>query len=281
MTLTSVIIGANSFLGQEIISKELLLKNNVLGVYHKNKDKLLQKTTYYSLEEFFLLEQTIDIIYLVSAYVPDGDVNQENLFKVNVKLVKDVSSLFPNTKIVLASSVSVYETTKNIITEKSTVSPINTYGISKLWAEHILKEHKNHSIVRISSMYGIGMKINTFIPRIILSAIKKDGKIVLFGDGGRLQNYVHVSHVAKVMVKAAYIKSNHVYLAVDNESISNKELAILVKENSSKVTIEYTGIDNSPSFTYNDNITKAILEIDNKVSLEKEIKNLWSWLKRF
>ena len=280
MTLTSVIIGANSFLGQEIISKELLLNNQVLGVYHKNKDKLSQKAAYYSLEEFLLLEKEIDIVYLVSAYVPDGNVNQEDLFNVNVKLVKDISSLFPDAKIVLASSVSVYQTTENVITEKSTESPENTYGISKLWAEHILRGHNNYSIVRISSMYGLGMKINTFIPRVILSAINKS-EIVLFGSGSRLQNYVHVSHVAEVMVKSAYVESNYVYLAVGNESITNKELAILVKKNSSKVTIEYKGIDNSPSFIYNDDLTKDLLKMNDEVSLENEIKNLWDWLKRF
>ena len=280
MIYTSVVIGANSFLGQEIISKELLLNNKVFGIYHKNKDKLLQKAIYYSIEEFYSLNKKVDVIYLVSAYVPDRNVNQENLFKVNVKLVKDISCLFPDAKIVLASSVSVYQNTKNTITEKSRVSPTNTYGLSKLWAEHILKEHKKYAIVRISSMYGIGMKVNTFIPRVILSAIK-EGKVVLFGNGARLQNYVHVSYAAEVMVRSASIECNHVYLAVGNESISNKELALLVKKNNLKVAIQYKGVDISPSFIYNDSFTKDILGLKDKVSLEKEIKSLWSWLKRF
>lgn len=280
MSYNSVVIGANSFLGQEIISKELLLNHQVFGVYHKNKDKLLQKVAYYFLDQFLLLNKAVDVIYLVSAYVPDGNIDEENLFKVNVKLVKDLSDLFPKSRIVLASSVSVYEQSKNVITEKSSTSPSNTYGISKLWAEHILRGHNNYSIVRISSMYGLGMKRNTFIPRIILSAIN-NCKIVLYGDGSRLQNYVHVSHVAEVMVKSAYITSNQTFLAIGSKSISNKDLADCVKRVSNHINVEYKGEDYSPSFVYNDDMTREVLSVSDNVSLEDEIKNLWNWLKEF
>ena len=45
MTLTSVVIGANSFLGQEIISKELLLNNKVFinRIFTKSEILLCKK----------------------------------------------------------------------------------------------------------------------------------------------------------------------------------------------------------------------------------------------
>jgi nucleoside-diphosphate-sugar epimerase len=275
----NLVIGANSFLGQELIFQELKLGNKITGVYNRNTNNLKQETNYISINDLFTIEISVDVMYFVSAYIPDDNVVEQKLFDTNVALLQKVKIHFPNAKIVLASSVSVYNESDQTITEESLTSPINTYGLSKLWAEYLLKEHRQFGIVRISSMYGVGMNLNTFIPKVIESAIEQS-KINIYGDGERLQNYVHKSHVAKVMLKAAYLNQNGIYLAVSKNSISNKEVAKKVQSLNNSIKIEYQGNDCSASFIYNDNKTQQKLNLKDEVDIDFEIKKIWNWLKK-
>jgi len=275
-----LIIGANSMLGQEVI-KQLLFNDvkNIVGVFNQNKNRIEQKINYLNINEIHQLKNDFDVVYLISAYIPKDTIERDKLFKVNVQLVQEISSKFTNSKIIYSSTVSVYKPSQ-LVFENSDLEPINEYAISKLWGEKIVRNHNNYAIVRISSMYGVSMNCDTFLPFIIKKSITEN-KITLFGDGSRAQNYVHVSHVAKTLISASKSTSETTFLAVSKSSYTNKEIAELIQKNlTTTPIISYQGIDNSPSFLYDNEKTVSTLKIKDTTSITKEINELIEWIKK-
>ena len=89
--------------------------------------------------------------------------------------------------------------------------------------EEMVKQNSSYSILRFSSLFGIGMKQDNFIRRAIEQALEKNN-IVLFGDGLRKQNYLNVNQAVEYLVATADCKDNFIGLAVDNVSYSNKQI---------------------------------------------------------
>ena len=274
-----LIVGANSFLSKHLIGCLKKDKcNSIVGVYNIKKDKLDDDVENISIKELLSLEDNFNVVYFVSAYIPKGDVNKQRLYEVNVSLVEKISNHFGKAKIVMCSTVSIYKPSLNI-NENSAIAPINEYAISKLWGEHIVKNHARYAIVRISSMYGVGMNKDTFIPRLIKQAIH-DSEVKVFGNGSRLQNYVHVSEVVRVLIKASQQKDNAVYLASGERSYSNIEIANCVKQLVPNIKVTLDKEDNMLSYSYNDSFTRSKLGIGfSEISFEKELKNIIEWLK--
>ena len=275
-----LIVGVNSFLGQTLA--DLLAKTfTVTGVYHKNTDNLLTAgVKYVPADKLSELKDEYKAVFFVSAFVPASASEEhinEKLFKVNIALLEMCLGVFPSARFILASSISVYGQQEAVRNERTASIGVNAYGLSKLWAENLLSAHTSYAIIRIASMYGIGMKKNTFLPGAIASAIKKN-KITLFGNGSRKQNYIHVSDVAEMMIAASEISFNGIFLAVDLASRSNLEVASEIKNCLSDVQIDFTGEDNSASVVYDATHTYRELNYQPERKFPAEIKNLIEWI---
>lgn len=248
-----LIVGINSFLGRAIYD---LLKtdHHIVGVYHRNIDNLPNEADCIQIQDLkTVIHVDFCCIYLVSAFVPKdySEKSTERLFQANVELPEIISAYFPRAKILYCSSVSVYEGLQNTlqICEGTAVSPVTPYAISKLWGEKVIKNHASWGIIRISSMYGIGMKEETFIPRVVQRALYRQ-EITLLGNGSRLQNYIHVTDVARMAISVCEMKKNGIWLAVDTKSYSNLELAQLIQRYTG-AKIKFSGEDFSKSYVYN------------------------------
>lgn len=275
----NLIVGANSFLSKTI-SKLLLAKGQeVAGVVHENRDKLLPNINYYAHKELGNLPDDFDTVYIISAHIPTKIERETNhrLFDSNVRLTEDICRQFPKAKIIYASSVSVYGEQQKVLNEQSAAAPSNVYGISKLWGEKIVQQNDKYSIVRISSMYGAGMNLHTFLPRTIQQAL--NAKITIWGDGQRQQNYVSVDAVAQYLIAAADCQDNGTYLAVDKSSYSNLEIAKRIAQYC-PAEIDFFGKDNSSSYYYDNNESRNKLHIDIQENLDENLAALIQWIKK-
>jgi len=277
-----LIIGSNSFLGVTL-SKVLKKQDaHVVGVYHKNKNNLNSDIQNIPIRSWDDLDDNFNVVHIISAFIPEDKENgavKQRLFEVNVDLVRRICEKFQNAKIVYCSTVSVYQNTTNIITEGSHVKPISAYGNSKLEGEHIVRQHKNYAIVRISSMYGPQMKLTTFLPLIIRNAITKK-RITLFGDGNRLQNYIHVCDVAKYLVAASTYDKNETFLATHSKSLSNTTIAQQIRAILEDISIEFVDVDDSNSYLYNNQFTNTTLNTNCSIDIEKGLTQLITWMKK-
>jgi nucleoside-diphosphate-sugar epimerase len=278
----ALIIGINNFLGRAIF--ELIKEDSVVtGVYNQNSKNIPDGIDVIQVDEIDNLnERSFKYVYLISSYVPRDNLvsHEDRLIDVNIFLPLKVCKLFPKARILFCSSVSIYENRygDTAINIDERPSPLSKYALSKLWGERIIEGHHSYAIIRISSMYGIGMNTNTFLPRVINSVLTKR-KINLLGDGGRMQNYIHVEDVAKIAVGAALHQDNLTLLAVHDKSYSNRDIAEKILE-LVPGTISFSDFDVSVSSVYNNDFTHSKIGSINFKNIKEGLKEVLEWIKK-
>ncbi len=277
LSKTYLIVGSNSSLSLRIIDN--LPAKNTFVLYHSKPKYKHENVTYFSINELGKLPK-IDVVFIISAFVPDKINSSENnldLYNVNVDFINKICNHFKDSRLIYASSVSVYNNFEgNIINETSEVNPIPPYAISKLWGETIIRMTPNFSILRISSLIGRGIKEKTFIPLIITGALKM-GEITLLGKGTRQQNYINYMDAGKMFIKASELATNDTYLAVSQKSFSNTEVAEYIKLILPEISISYKGTDNSLSFNYDASKTYSALNFIPEVPIEVSLLEIIKW----
>lgn len=280
-----LIVGANSFLAKSILENySKYLSDYVIdGVFNQNKPIEKEYANLFSVKELEKIPYQYDKIFLLASFIPYGKMNDanSNLVLSNIDLISRVSKKIPTSKIIFASSVSVYGINSKLpLSINSAFENPNLYGLSKLAGEAIIKNHAQYGIIRFSSLYGTGMNRHTFLPKIIQSAIQTN-QITIFGDGTRLQDYFHVNDAAKLCINVADYSQNDTFLGVQGKSVSNLEIAQSIKKYIPNLKINFKGQDNSPSFVYQNDFTTEKLNFTPNSDLETEIKNLILYEKKY
>ena len=162
---------------------------------------------------------TIDIIV-------DGTVNVlKSCVKTNVK------------GLVSTSSAAVYGNSLDaIISENSQLSPLSSYGASKLVAEYNLQTFSklfglNCISLRLFNVYGNGQSSEAGVIRKFLKNISKELPLEIFGDGTQTRDFVHISDVTQAFyraIKNIEAKNGDVYNIGSGVATSINELASLL-----------------------------------------------------
>ena len=162
---------------------------------------------------------TIDIIV-------DGTVNVlKSCVKTNVK------------NLIFSSSGAVYgNCLDTIISENSQLSPLSSYGASKLVAEYNLQIFLkffglNCISLRLFNVYGNDQSSEAGVIRKFLKNISKELPLEIFGDGTQTRDFVHISDVTQAFyraIKNIEAKRGGVYNIGSGVSTSINELASLL-----------------------------------------------------
>lgn len=277
MKKTILITGIKGFLASNLIT--LLEKDYVLyGIGRKTE--IQSNLQIFSSEEIDKIEIVPDFIVVCHAAVSSGQtvIDNETLFDVNVKITEQLITKFSNSKIIYISTVSIYDVNPNLISENSNCNPQSAYALSKLWAEKILFTSSNAVSLRLSSLFGIGMKENTILPIYVNQAIT-NGKIEVWGDGKRKQNYIYVldacEYIKKIIEKFDIVKGK-VLLGVNKSEFSNLDLAQAISEYT-KAEILFKNDDKAISFQYNNDLTCQLLDFIPSSDFKIELQNYIIW----
>ena len=277
-----LVVGANGFVGNHLIDF-LKKEHSVVGVYNTNTNNLHSDIINVPIIRIQKLANDFDYVFLLNASVITNknvsEKERNNLFTNNVAITNLICEHFTNSRIVYCSSVSVYAENNEKINEHSALGEQNEYGISKLWAEHIVKKCVSYAIVRCSSIYGKGMSEKTILPAYIKQALK-DNRIKIWGNGFRRQDYVNVSDVVQYLWSAAKCNLNDTFLAVNNQSYSNTEIAKIISTYTN-AEIVFENEDKSPSYFYNNDYTQKQLSYSPQIDMESGIQTLIQWLKQY
>ncbi|MEA1849624.1 NAD(P)-dependent oxidoreductase [Chryseobacterium sp. MHB01] len=243
-----LIFGANSLLTAHLLKQHS--EDHVSIVYHSQPSRLTDKN--HPLSDFKKIDQNQDVVYILSALISNDPEQLDNILNINILLIKNITEHFANSKIVYFSSVAIYDGIHSgTINNGTTPSPSSLYGLSKLFAEKIVEKCSKYAILRISSIYGLSMKENTFLPKIVISAIENN-KIELLGKGDRKQNYIHAEDVARLAKKLSLENKNKIILAISPDNYTNLEIADFIKELTG-CEITFHGKDFSRSIEYFEN----------------------------
>jgi len=158
--------------------------------------------------------------------IVDGTVNVlKSCVKTNVK------------NIIFSSSAAVYGNSLDaLISEKSHLNPLSSYGASKLVAEYNLQTFSklfglNSISLRLFNVYGNGQTSEAGVIRKFLKNISKDVPLEIFGDGTQTRDFVHISDVIEAFyctIRNIEAKRGVVYNIGSGSATSINELASLL-----------------------------------------------------
>lgn len=279
MKKSILISGIKGFLASNILNL-LKEKYTIYGI--GKEDENWNGITVFSSEEVSQIDIVPDYLILCHAAISSGQDSAtiDTLFHVNIEITKQLVEKFTSSAIIYISSASIYDVNNTIITEEAAIQPQSDYAISKLWAEKIVLKTTRSVVIRLSSVYGIGMKENTIIPNYINQALN-NGEIEVWGNGERLQNYIHVDDVALCI--ASTIENfetvvGKILLAVDASEYSNVYLAEIIA-NETRAKVVFVNEDRSKSLRYDNNVTRKLLNWSSKTNFSEAIFTYIKWKK--
>ena len=158
--------------------------------------------------------------------IVDGTVNVlKSCVKTNVK------------NLIFSSSAAVYGNSINtLLAENAQLSPLSSYGASKLVAEYNLLAFSklfglNCISLRLFNVYGNGQSSEAGVIRKFLKNISNDVRIEIFGDGTQTRDFVHISDVIQAFycaIKNIEAKRGEVYNIGSGTTTSINELVLLL-----------------------------------------------------
>lgn len=202
-----LVTGGAGYIGQ-LVCSELKKEGHEIIVVDVNLFD--QKTPYLLIEQELneLLDNfrklNVDGVIHLAAIVgePACTLNPERAFEYNYKTTKRLAEKCRehNTRIIYASTCSVYGNQEGLLTEESKVAPVDFYGQTRLLGEkEILKNEKNVSL-RFGTVYGwaprmrFDLVINKFAARAATGL-----PLEVFG-GKQNRPFTHVEDVARATV---------------------------------------------------------------------------------
>jgi len=158
--------------------------------------------------------------------IVDGTVNVlKSCVKTNVK------------NLIFSSSAAVYgNSLDTLISENSQLSPLSSYGASKLVAEYNLQAFSkffglNCISLRLFNVYGNDQSSEVGVIRKFLKNISEESPLEIFGDGTQTRDFVHISDVIQAFycaIRNIEAKRGGVYNIGSGVSTSINELASLL-----------------------------------------------------
>ena len=212
--ITHLLENGVSLVTGDILDYDLLLKSM------SNHDFVIHLAAQTSVSQSIVdPKTTADIIV-------DGTVNVlKSCVKTNVK------------NIIFSSSAAVYgNSLDTLISEKSHLNPLSSYGASKLVAEYNLQTFSklfglNSISLRLFNVYGNGQTSEAGVIRKFLKNISKDVPLEIFGDGTQTRDFVHISDVIEAFycaIRNIEAKRGEVYNIGSGSATSINELASLL-----------------------------------------------------
>jgi dTDP-4-dehydrorhamnose reductase len=146
------VIGSTGQLGTDLV-KTLSATHEVISLTHS----AVEVSDYDSL--VILKELRPDVVINTAAFHKTDQCEEEpqKTFSVNALGARNIALITAEigaTTVYISTDYVFDGSKKEPYTEEDVPSPINTYGISKLAAEHFTRQNPKHYIVRIASVFG-------------------------------------------------------------------------------------------------------------------------------
>lgn len=225
-----VVTGGNGFVGRAIVSHLDSCGHEVVSVSRNGDIRLDIRRPEFSIR---LREQVKDcdvIVHcasLVSASLVDREISLTNC--VGTQEIIRTASLMNAKKIVHISSIGVIGRPAILpVDEDHPLNPPSAYHASKIYGERLLDIASSPTLsttsLRITSPIGAGASSERIFGAFLARTLRGD-PLVLQGFGGRRQNFVDVSDIARAVEGCLPQEIRGTFNIAGASAISNLELA--------------------------------------------------------
>jgi nucleoside-diphosphate-sugar epimerase len=242
-----LIVGANGFIGKEVLS---YFKDGAIGIDLVSDKNILAVdiTKNEEIEKIFAENDISSCIDFAGLSLPlVCEEKQDLAYKINVlgqKNILEVCSKY-GVEYYYSSTTRVYDASVGTVDEKSKVSFTNYYTQTKILAEKQIKEFydlgklKKAVILRFSNAYGIDSNKDRLIPTII-SSLKK-GEITLTNANTKF-DLLYLKDIPKVIeLIMGKTKDFEIFNIVSGEQLTMRDIATKIffkLNNKSKIIIK-------------------------------------------
>ena len=296
-----IVTGGAGFVGSHLV--ELLISKNHFPIIVDNLNsgnyKYIKKFVDSGKAEFYKIDirnlkklislpQVNAVIHLAAiASVVESIDNPTFVNDVNVNGTLNVLEFCRKKKvkkIVFMSSAAIFGNYEKKITESTITIPTTVYGSTKLTGEQYCKIYSelfgiNVIVLRPFNIYGL--RQNDAYAGVItkfLTRLKQNKSPIIFGDGKQTRDFIHVSDIAKIILKSLSHKTKFdVFNLATGKSTSINQLAFMflkflkIKKNPIyKKAIPGVVIHNSTQI----NKIRKILKFNPQIKLEHGINQL-------
>ncbi|MEG1151065.1 MAG: NAD-dependent epimerase/dehydratase family protein [Erysipelotrichaceae bacterium] len=221
------IIGANSYIGRNLI--RVLLKNsdNILYLYDCADNQIDNFDNYFKIDVFSeeslkKINYNVDMIFMFTGKTGNDAFSNYNMFiDVNEKSLIGFLNVYKSkrtkAKIIFPSTRLVYKGSRNLLKETAPGDFKSIYSINKFACEKYLELYHNvfdiqYCICRISIPYGtlINQASSYGTIDIFMEKAREHSDIVLYGDGSPRRTITHIEDLC-----------NQLYLVGLNDNCKN------------------------------------------------------------
>lgn len=254
-----LITGADGFIGTYVTKYLLAQGYDVIALTNSEKlDIRSERLTFIAADirdEGFVkkVSQAIGtcrtVVHLAADIHVPGDGRTIQVNCLGTYHVTELANELKADKLIYMSSVPVIgKPTVVPVTEDHPLQPKTLYHITKLAGEGIVNQvgrpEMSKIILRIPSPVGRGMRHNAFLYRII-EQCHKGQDILLYGAGGRVQNYIDVRDIAEA-VRLSVDKEAEGLFLIAGESVSNLQMAEkCIACTNAHVKIVFSGVEDA------------------------------------
>lgn len=238
-----------------------------------------------------------DAVVHLAAIVGDGAcaVNPERTIEVNEKATKMLANICQdtNTRLIFASTCSVYGANNDLLDEESPTSPLSLYAGTKLNAENYIRDNvEDHVIFRLGTLFGMSTEHARIrcdlVANILTYKAALGQKLTVFG-GTQWRPLLHVQDAGLAFANAAHDRFMPGTYILSHKNITIGDLADLIVDEVGQGQVEKTESKFEDLRNYRVNNEKAraahffssfglrtgIAEMA-KVIREGRIANVWS-----
>jgi len=148
-----------------------------------------------------------DVLIHAGAYTPKSAADANIIEKCNSNIAFTqnlLEEIVSCKKIINISTMDVYAN-DGVINEKSAVSPVSLYGMSKLYCEKMVNAYaiaKDMSLItlRIGHVYGPGEEVYKKVLPLTMKKVIDGDSVEIWGDGSDLRSFIHVNDVVKAII---------------------------------------------------------------------------------
>jgi nucleoside-diphosphate-sugar epimerase len=178
-----------------------------------------------------------DAVVHLAAIVGDGAcaARPELTMAVNETATKHIAEICKQTgtKLIFASTCSVYGANDKLLDEESPTNPLSLYAGTKLSAEKFVNEVPNHFIFRLGTVFGVSTefaRLRCDLVANVLTYKAVQGQTLTVFGGDQWRPLIHVRDVGRMFAKVALEKKDPGTYILSGGNFTIQQVAELIKK---------------------------------------------------